>query len=337
MSRAVDFVQTIEAADTKTQPLRRKLAPEGGSFETIIVGGGPAGMTAGVYLARKNIKTLMITPELGGQVITTPWIGNYPGYEYISGIDLAHRFREQLEEHDISIRLGDRVVSMTVGDISGTVATEQGSEYTFRTLLVASGKRSRTLEVPGVKKYKGRGLSYCVTCDAPLFKGQPVAVIGGGNSGFTAAIDLLNLGCEVHLIEIAPRLHADETLVERAIGSSGFTLYLGHELVCISGGESVERVMVRNIDMDDSFPLEVTGVFVEIGLIPNSSFAKGVLTLNDHDEIVVGCNCETNNPHIFAAGDVTNVPQKQIIIAAGEGAKAALRLSEYLNRHGRDW
>lgn len=337
MARAVDFVDTIEAADTKTQPKRRKLAPEGGSFETIIIGGGPAGITAGVYLARKNIKALMITPDLGGQVLTTPWVGNYPGYEYITGIDLAHHFREQLEEHDIAIRLGDRVVSMTVDDKGGTVATEQGSEYTFRTLIVASGKRSRALNVAGEKDFHGRGLSYCVTCDAPLFEGQPVAVIGGGNSGFTAAIELLALGCEVHLVEIAPRLHADEILVERAMGSPGFTLYLGHELTGIHGGESVERVTVRNIDMDDTFPLEVSGVFVEIGLFPNSAFARDILVLNDRDEIVVGCNCETNCPHVFAAGDVTTVPHKQIIVAAGEGAKAAMRVSEFLNRHGRDW
>jgi len=325
----VDIIETI--TPTKTEPkASMKKIPQSGSYDAIIIGGGPVGLTAGVYLARKQIKTLLISPNLGGQVLWTSSIENYPGYDVISGWEFANHFREQLEEQDIDIRLDDSVVALHPAEIGGTVSTEQGGEYMFRGLIAASGKRSKPLDVPGESKFTGRGVTYCATCDGPLYRGQEVAVIGGGNSALTAAIDLLNLGCTVHLVNDIPSLQADGVLVDRARTFERMSFYLNHDVVEIQGNKEVNSITVRDNISGINFALPVTGVFVEIGLIPNSSFAKGILKLNEKEEIVVNCLCETNIPGIYAAGDVTTVPDKQIIIAAGEGAKAALGLSEYL-------
>ncbi|MCE5250893.1 FAD-dependent oxidoreductase [bacterium] len=325
----VDVIET--AAPPKTEPKpEKKGIPRHGSYDAIIIGGGPSGMTAGVYLARKRIKTLLISPDLGGQVLWTSSIENYPGYDVISGWDLATHFREQLEEQEIDILNGDSVVSMQITSEGGMVSTEQGGKYTFRALIVASGKRSRPLDVPGEQKLKGRGVTYCATCDGPLYRGQEVAVVGGGNSALTAAIDLLNLGCMVHLVNTMPTLQADAVLIEKARNSEKLRTYLESDVVEILGNTEVTGITVHDLARDTTLTLPVTGVFIEIGLSPNSSFAKGILTMNDNDEIMVNCLCQTNIPGIFAAGDVTSVPDKQIIIAAGEGAKAALGVSDYL-------
>lgn len=320
--------ENIPEQETKTQAIME--VPDSGSFDTVIIGGGPAGMTAGVYLARKMINTLLISPDLGGQVLWTSNVENYPGYDVISGYELAMKFKEQLLQNMIMIRSGDSVAALEITDSGGIVRTERGGEYTFKTLIVASGKRSRKLDVPGEEELYGRGVTYCSTCDGPLYRGQKVAVIGGGNSGLTAANDLLSLGCTVDLVNLLPVLQADEILVEKAKSSGKISFYTNHRIEEISGDNSVSGITIHDSETGKSLHLEVSGVFIEIGLIPNSSFADGILGMNDMKEILVNCNCETNVPGIYAAGDVTNVPDKQIIIAAGEGAKAALGVYSYL-------
>ena len=318
----------VHKPETKTLALTE--VPDSGSFDAVIIGGGPAGMTAGVYLARKMINTLIISTELGGQVLWTSNVENYPGYDVISGFELAMKFKDQLLQNRINIRDGDTVVALKITDKGGIVRTDRGAEYSFKSLIAASGKRSRNLEVPGEKEFYGRGVTYCATCDGPLYRGEKVTVIGGGNSGLTAAIDLLSLGCTVDLVNFLPGLQADAVLVEKAKSSGKISFYTNHQVDEITGGNAVTGIKIHDRETGESLHLEVSGVFIEIGLVPNSSYAEGVLEMNEHKEIIVTCLCETNVPGIFAAGDVTTVPDKQIIVAAGEGAKAALGVSAYL-------
>ncbi len=305
--------------------------PDKGSFDTVIAGAGPAGITAGVYLGRKRINTIIISPDLGGQVLWTSDVENYPGYGVISGYELAENMKAQLMIQQVYLRMGDSIDSLDINkNGGGRVRTALGAEYTFKTLVIASGKRSRPLGVPGEEKFVGRGITYCATCDGPLYRGKPVAVIGGGNSALTSANELLDLGCRVHLVNIQPGFQADKILVERAKSREGITFYSDHRVGKILGDTRVTGITVIDNKTEESTDIEVNGVFVEIGLIPNSSFAEGVVGMNDKKEIKVNCKCETDVISVFAAGDVTNVPNKQIVIAAGEGAKSALSVSAYL-------
>jgi len=330
------FNETVDQSAINTLPdteeKARSSVPGSGAYDAIIIGGGPAGSTAGVYLARKQLKTLLISPDLGGQVLWTSDIENYPGYEVISGIELAHHFQEQLKKQEIDLKIGDSVVAIHPAKTGGTVLTDKEAEYAYRTLIIASGKRSRPLDVAGENALIGRGVTYCATCDGPLYRGEEVAVVGGGNSALTAAIELLALGCTVHLVNIMPGLQADGSLIDKVRSSDHLTMHLDHEVTEILGDKAVAGITIRNRETGELIPLGVTGVFVETGLIPNSTFAKGVVRTNEKNEIMVNCLCETSVPGIFAAGDVTNVPDKQIVVAAGEGAKAALGVSEYLMR-----
>ena len=310
-----------------------KDAPSGGFYETVIIGGGPAGITSGIYLGRKRVETLMITPELGGQVSWTSNVENYPGYDVISGFDLSVKFREQLEMQSIDMRLGDNVETVKKYENGGgVIKTLLGGEYEFKTLIIASGKKSSKLGVPGEKEFYGRGVTYCSTCDGPLYRGENVAVIGGGNSALTTANDLIAQGCKVSIVNVLPGIQADPVLLERADISGAIKLFTNYKVFEITGKNTVDGIKISNNETGEEKKINVTGVFIEIGLAPNSDFADGIVALNEKKEILVNCRCETNVPGIFAAGDVTNVPEKQIIIAAGEGAKAALSAYDYLLR-----
>jgi alkyl hydroperoxide reductase subunit F len=300
--------------------------------ELIIVGAGPAGMTAAVYASRKKINTLLLSKDLGGQPLWTAGIENYMGYQFIEGPELMQKFEEQVKQFPVEQKIGQGVVALSQIDGGFEIRTDKDESYQAKAVIIASGKRSRQLNVPGEDKLKGRGVTYCATCDGPLFAGDKVAVIGGGNSALEAADDMVKIAEHVYLVSITP-LTGDQILIDKLRDASNLiTIFLEHEVVAIEGSSRVEGIRIRDSKSGDERKIDVGAVFVEIGLIPNSEFAKGMTKLNELDEIEVNCACETGVPGLFAAGDVTSVPEKQIVVAAGEGAKAALGAHRYLQR-----
>jgi alkyl hydroperoxide reductase subunit F len=298
--------------------------------DLIIIGAGPAGITASVYAARKRINFLVITMDIGGQTAWSGDIENYTGYQFITGPELAAKFEEHMRQYNVSVKENERVREVSKNGDTITVATDKGS-YQARTVIIASGKTSRELNVPGEKELKNKGLTYCATCDAPLFAGKDVAVIGGGNSGLDAAIQLMRIARRIYLINITPQLTGDAIVQERVNKSSMVTVMNNTQVTAIMGEKFVSGIRVKREGKEEE--LSVSGIFVEIGLRPNSGFAKGA-EKNELGEIKVNYRNETNVAGIFAAGDVTDVPEKQIIIAAGEGSKAALSAFGYLVQHG---
>ncbi len=297
--------------------------------DLIIIGGGPAGMTAAVYAARKLMDTLMITRDLGGQMIWTREIENYLGYQYITGPELIGKFEEHVRKYPANI-VYDEVTGLEQA-ADGTFRVWCGAaEHRGKTVIVASGKRPRRLGVPGEIEFTGRGVGYCATCDGPLYAGKTVAVVGGGNSALQAAIELAAIAGKVYLVARG-EFRADPVVVEKLRAAAGVEALQGYVARGIYGGETVERFVVAAGDGSERV-LAVNGVFVEIGLDPNSEFAAGAAELNAYREIAVDCRTATGVPGLFAAGDVTSGPDKQIIIAAGDGAKAALAAYEYLLR-----
>ncbi len=302
-------------------------------YELIIIGAGPAGMTAAVYAARKKLNTLLLSIDLGGQPNWTTGIENYMGYQFIEGPELMQKFEEQVKQFPIEEKTGDGAVSISQVDGGFEVRIEKGETYQGRAVIIATGKRPRTLNVPGEERLKGRGVTYCAICDGPLFEGMKVAVIGGGNSALEAADDMTKIGEHVYLVSLTP-LTGDQVLIDKVKGATNITIFTEHETLEILGDNFVSGIRIRDLKSGEERSLEVGGVFVEIGLIPNSELAKGLVNLNRLGEIEVNCACETGIPGLYAAGDVTNAPEKQIVVAAGEGAKAALQAHRYLQRLG---
>jgi len=300
-------------------------------YDLMIIGGGPAGMTAAVYAARKKLNALLLSKDVGGQVNWTLGIENYMGYQLIEGPELIKKFEEQVKQFPIDIKVGEGVSSLS--RISGgfEAKTDGGETYQAKAAIIVTGKRPRPLGVPGEEKLRGRGVTYCATCDGPLFADMKVAVIGGGNSALEAADDVVKVAEHVYLVSLT-QLTGDQVLIDRVKGASNLTMFLEHEVVAITGEKLVDSIKIRDLKTKQERELQVGGVFVEIGLMPNSDLVKGVAALNRIGEIEVNCNNETNVPGLFAAGDVTNVPEKQIVVAAGEGAKAALQAHRYLQR-----
>ena len=311
--------------------MQEQVSQSGEPYELIIIGGGPAGMTAAVYAARKRIKSLLISKDIGGQLLLTANIENYMGFSYISGNNLTEKFRTQMEQFPIvDIIVGDSVEKLTKGDGQFAVTTPRGSEYTGKTVVIASGKRSKLLNAPGEQELVGRGVSYCATCDAPLFGGKDVAVIGGGNSGVEAVIDLMGIANKVYLINRSTHLRADPILVDKIEGVENVIKLTPYTAIEIKGDNVVTSLMIESRETQEKKELPVLGIFVEIGLLPNSEFANELVSLNEWNEIIVDCACQTNVPGLFAAGDVTTVAEKQIGVAVGEGTKASLSAYKYL-------
>jgi len=300
-------------------------------YELIIIGAGPAGMTAAVYAARKKLNTVLLSKDVGGQVNWTLGIENYMGYQFIEGAELIRKFEEQVKQFPLNMKTGEGVSSLERINGGFEVKTEAGAVYQSRAAILATGKRPRPLNVPGEEKLKGRGVTYCAICDGPLFAGMKVAVIGGGNSALEAADDMIKIADHVYLVSVTP-FTGDQILIDKAKGASNLTIFLEHEVLEITGDKFVGGIRIRDLKSKQEKEFEVNGVFVEIGLIPNSEPFKGIAPLNRIGEIEVNCGNETGVPGLFAAGDVTNVPEKQIVVAAGEGAKVALQAHHYLQR-----
>jgi alkyl hydroperoxide reductase subunit F len=296
-------------------------------YDLIIIGAGPAGISAAVYAARKKLNFLVITKDIGGQATWSGNVENYIGYQLISGQDLVAKFEEHMRTYQIQIREQEEVSAITKSGTVITVQTSKGS-YESRTVVIASGKRSKELGVPGEKEFRNKGLTYCATCDGPIFAGKDVAVIGGGNSALDAALQLVRIARHVTVVNINVALTADAVMQEKINSSPNATIRNDSRVTTIIGDKMVSGLTITTTNNKAEF-IPAQGIFVEIGLVPSSEFILEVAK-NRQGEIIVDCRSQTSIPGIFAAGDVTDVPAKQIIIAAGEGAKATLSAFLYL-------
>ncbi len=297
--------------------------------DVVVVGAGPAGMTAAVYCGRKLMKTVVVSENIGGQAAWSWAIENYMGFRVITGEDLVGKFEEQVRGLNVSLEL-DSVESIEKeGDVF-LVRTASGNTYHCRTVILASGKQPRTLGLPGEDRLMGRGVSVCSTCDAPFFRDRPVAVVGGGNAAIQTAIELTRIASSVALI-VRSTLRCDEIYVHRA-EEVGVRIFLHHEVTQLHGDQTLTGITIRDRQTGKETVLDVEGLFLAIGLVPNTGFLGDLVKLNELGEIDIDENGHTSVPGIFAAGDATCVKAKQIIVAAGDGAKAALEAHEYFER-----
>ena len=299
-------------------------------YDLIIVGGGPAAISAGIYAARKRLKTLLICKNWGGQVLLAPLIENYAGVESVSGAKLIERMVKQLKKNEIEIKegLGVKEIGLVDNGLVVEVWTEDGS-YCAKTLIIATGGTPRKLGLPNEEKFIGKGIVFCATCDAPLFKDKKVAIIGGGNSAVNVAIEAALYAEKVYLLARSV-LRADEILQDKIKKLDKIEIMTGAAVKEIKGEQFVSSLIYESAASGEMKEIAVEGIFVTIGFIPNSSFVENVVELNKHGEIKVDCYNTTSRPNIFAAGDVAEGEYKQIIIAAGGGAKAALSAYSYL-------
>ena len=305
-------------------------------YDMLIVGGGPAGAAAAVYAARKGIRVGVAAERFGGQVNDTMAIENYISVLETDGPKLAAALEAQVRHYNVDImnlQRADKIVPATA--VGGLIEVQManGGVLKARSVILSTGARWRNVNVPGEAEYKNKGVAYCPHCDGPLFKGKRVAVIGGGNSGVEAAIDLAGIVEHVSLVEFADALKADAVLVNKLKSLPNVSIHVNAQTTEITGdGQKVNGLSYKDRATEAVHHIELAGVFVQIGLVPNTEFLKGTLELSKFGEIVVDAKCHTNLPGVFAAGDVTTVPYKQIVIAAGEGAKAALSAFDYLIR-----
>jgi alkyl hydroperoxide reductase subunit F len=305
-------------------------------FDMLVVGGGPAGAAAAVYAARKGIRTGLVAERLGGQTLDTMGIDNFISVPHTEGPRFAAALEAHVREYGVQIMNGQYVESLEAAPEPGGYATlrlANGAKLRARSVVLATGARWRNIGVPGEAQYKNKGVAYCPHCDGPLFKGKKVAVIGGGNSGVEAAIDLAGIVQHVTLLEFADALKADAVLVARLRSLPNVTAHANAQTLEISGdGTKVDGLVFRDRASGVEQRIELAGVFVQIGLVPNTEWLKGTLDLTRHGEIVVDERGATSLPGIFAAGDATTTPYKQIIVASGDGAKAALSAFDHLIR-----
>ncbi len=301
-------------------------------YELAIIGGGPAGVAAGIYAARKKIKSVIITDMFGGQSVVSADIQNFIGYTTISGMELASKMESQLRAQDgIEIIDGDRVSSVVDNGEFFIVKTEAGKEFEAKTLFVASGSKRRKLDVSGEKEFDGKGVAYCATCDAPMFKDKRVAVVGGGNAALESVLDLLHYASEVSLF-YRSSVRGDAVTFEKLKQNPKVKLMPGTEIVKIMGEKMVTgmRYKIKETGEEKEIPLE--GVFIEIGWLPNSDLVSGMVNINERKEIIVDHKTQkTSHARIWAAGDVSDVLYKQNNISMGDATKAVLSINEYIN------
>jgi len=301
-------------------------------YDLIIIGGGPAGVAAGIYAARQKLNTLLITKDFGGQITgKAVAIENYPGFEKISGPDLIRKFEEHLKSLKIDIKI-EKVMKIKKSKEKFLVSTKD-NRYESYTVIIASGADPRPLEVPGEKEFIGKGVSYCAICDGPLFKDKEVAVIGGGNSAFEAAIFLSNYVKKIYILEYGPEVKGDKESQELVEKTGKVEIITNAAVKEIKGENFVKAIVYEDPKTKKEEILEVEGIFVEIGTQPVTSFAKGLVDFNEIDEIKVEFEtCQTKTPGLYAVGDANVGKYKQIVTACGEGAKAALAAYEYIKK-----
>ncbi|HEX7633929.1 MAG TPA: alkyl hydroperoxide reductase subunit F [Noviherbaspirillum sp.] len=301
-------------------------------FDLLVVGGGPAGASAAIYAARKGIRTGVVAERFGGQVLDTLGIENFISVKETEGPKLATALEQHVKAYDVDVMNLQRAAALVPGEVI-EIKLASGASLQAKTVVVATGARWREMNVPGEQQYRNRGVAYCPHCDGPLFKGKRVAVIGGGNSGVEAAIDLAGIVAHVTLLEYDSKLRADAVLQRKLHSLPNITVITQAQTTEVTGdGNKVNGLRYIDRHSGEARNIELEGIFVQIGLLPNTDWLKGTVTLSNRGEIEVDTRGQTSVPGVFAAGDVTTVPYKQIIIAMGEGSKAALGAFDHLIR-----
>jgi alkyl hydroperoxide reductase subunit F len=300
-------------------------------YDLIIIGGGPAGIAAGIYAARKKLKTLLITKDWGGQITRANEVQNWPGIKNISGMDLIKQMTEHLKSFEIKIKEHREVIDLDKkGD--NFVVRDNDEQYEARAVIIASGKLPRTLNIPGEDEFRGKGVSICATCDAPIFKNKAVAVVGGGNVGFGIAMDLIKYAKKIYILEFFEEMKGD-LMTKCELDECGKIEYITSAAVKeIKGDKFVESLVYEDRKTSKDHEIKVEGVFISVGMMAKAEFATKLVELNKIGEIVIDKDNYTKTPGLFAAGDITDIKYEQIVIATGEGAKAALAATEYLGK-----
>ncbi len=328
--------EILAKIDTKGVEREAKKIDAKEAFDMLMVGGGPAGAAAAVYAARKGIRTGVVSENMGGQTLDTLGIENYISVKETQGPKFALALEEQVRSYDVDIMNMQRAKALRLNTGLDKnlieVQLESGATVRSKSVVISTGARWKNINVPGERELKNKGVAYCPHCDGPLFKGKHVAVIGGGNSGVEAAIDLAGVVGQVTLIEFDKALRADAVLVRKLHSLPNVTVITHAQTTEITGDQKVNGLIYKNRADDQLHTVALEGVFIQIGLVPNTDWLKGVVALSKHGEIIVDEKGQTSVPGVFAAGDATTVPFKQIIIAAGDGAKAALGAFDHLMR-----
>ena len=301
-------------------------------YDTLIIGGGPAGLNAALYAKRKGLKVGIITERLGGQVMDTSTVENYLGYESMTGEGLVSKFIQHVENLQVPILKEARVDRLTKEDGLHRVQLKNGDSYRSRTLVLATGSKPRKLGIPGEQEFSGKGVAYCAICDGPFFEGLDVVIAGGGNTAVESAIDLAKIANRVDLVHRS-RFRADKVLVDQLQKYPNIHVHLETQMEEIKGEAMVTGIQVLDKKTGNRRTMNTNGIFVEIGYLPNSDAFKETVAVNDRGEITVDAFGRTSEEGIFAAGDITTIPYKQIITSAGDGAKVALAVNDYLNTH----
>jgi alkyl hydroperoxide reductase subunit F len=299
-------------------------------YEVAIVGGGPAAMSAAIYAVRKGLEVLLIAKKLGGQITYTATVENYLGFPKISGTDMAEAFRAHMENYPIAEALGSDVTQVRKVNNGFEIITEDNQQFKAKSVIYCAGKEYKRLGIPGEEQFIGKGIGFCATCDAPLYQSKPVAVVGGGNSALTSVRDLLSFASEIHLIHRRKDFRADTALVQEVLKAKNVTVHTPMVVRAFLGREKLTGIRLESVDSKERFDLSVDGVFLEIGLTPNTSPLNGLAELNERGEVPVNKDQSTSVKGLFAAGDATDVQEKQISIAVGQGTQAALSAHKYL-------
>ena len=337
-SGRMELAEILKKIDTGAAARDAARLAQKAPYDVLIVGGGPAGAAAAVYAARQGIRTGLVAERFGGQTLDTLGIENYISVLETQGPKFAAALEAHAKAYDVDIMNGQRVAALQPASAAGGligVTLDNGAQLQGKTVILSTGARWRNVNVPGEAEYRTKGVAYCPHCDGPLFKGKDVAVIGGGNSGVEAAIDLAGVVRHVTLIEFLDQLKADAVLVAKLKSLPNVTIHTHAQTTEITGdGHKVDGLVFKNRADGSEHRIPLAGVFVQIGLVPNTDFLKGTVELSKYGEIIVDAKGATSLPGVFAAGDATTVPYKQIIIAAGEGAKAALSAFDHIIRGG---
>ena len=324
-----EFGELLNKLETQYGIEENNLTKEEKNYDVIVLGGGPAGSAAAIYSARKGLNVAIIAERIGGQVKETVGIENLISVPETTGSQLADNLRTHIQRYPIDLLEHRRIEKIELIDNKKTLSTANGEKFSAPAVIVATGASWRRLNVPGESEYIGKGVAFCPHCDGPFYKGKHVAVVGGGNSGIEAAIDLAGICSKVTVLEFLDNLKADQVLQEKLRSLPNVEVFVSSQtLEVIGNGDKVTGIQVKNRITEETRTLELDGIFVQIGLMPNSGIFHGLIDTNRPGEIVIDAHCRTNVPGIYAAGDVSTVPYKQIIIAMGEGAKAALSAFE---------